>query len=104
MIFKGARRVICALIVSRLWHCADVTLVLPRKRLVQSLIVPYFLYSDIIYSHGLIVLTDFRAFRLTLAGFWASRLVIITIFATACFKNAVLFICSIVFSELDPLV
>jgi hypothetical protein len=36
--------------VSRLWHFADVTPVLTRKQLVQSLIVPYFLYCDVIYS------------------------------------------------------
>jgi hypothetical protein len=44
------RRVNFAL--SRLWHYADVTLVLTRKRLVQSLIVPYFIYCDVIYSHA----------------------------------------------------
>jgi hypothetical protein len=37
---------------SRLWHYADVTPVLTRKRLVQSLIVPYILYCDFIYSHA----------------------------------------------------
>jgi hypothetical protein len=35
---------------SRLWHYyADITPVLTRKRLVQSLIVPYVLYCDVIY-------------------------------------------------------
>jgi uncharacterized membrane protein len=37
--------------VKRLWHYADIKSVLTRKRLVQSLIVPYFLYCDVIYSH-----------------------------------------------------
>jgi hypothetical protein len=36
----------------RLWHYADVTPVLTRKRLLQSLIVLYFLYFHVIYSHA----------------------------------------------------
>jgi hypothetical protein len=86
--------------LSRLWHYADVTPVLTLKRLVQSLIMPYFLFCDVIYSHTSLaelmvnlmshlilvlatytVCRDFRAFRLTHVGFWASCLMIISIFA-----------------------
>jgi hypothetical protein len=34
-----------------LCHFAGVTPILTRKRLVQSLIVPLFLYCDVVYSH-----------------------------------------------------
>jgi hypothetical protein len=113
------RRVNFAL--SRLWHYADVTPVLTRKRLVQPLIVPYCLYCDVIYSQAsagvnrqlnvtfnscarYIYGPDFRAFCLFLVRFLASRLVNFSIFAwiwwpTTCFRHAVLLICSIVFSE-----
>jgi Reverse transcriptase (RNA-dependent DNA polymerase)/Endonuclease-reverse transcriptase len=39
-------------VLSRLWHFADVTPTLTRRRLVQSLIVPLFLYCDVVYSQS----------------------------------------------------
>jgi hypothetical protein len=37
--------------ISKLWHNAGVPPVLTRKQLVLSLIVPYFLYCNVIYFH-----------------------------------------------------
>jgi hypothetical protein len=39
-------------VLSRLWHFAGVTPILTRKKLVQSLIVPLFLYCDVVYSQS----------------------------------------------------
>jgi hypothetical protein len=36
-------------VLNRLWHFADVTPVMTRKKLVQSLVIPHFLYCDVIY-------------------------------------------------------
>jgi hypothetical protein len=37
-------------VLSRLWQFADVTPVMKRKKLVKSLVIPHFLYCDVIYS------------------------------------------------------
>jgi hypothetical protein len=39
-------------LLSRLWQFADVTPVMTQKRLVQSLVIPHFLYCDVIYSRA----------------------------------------------------
>jgi hypothetical protein len=39
-------------VLSRLWQFADVTPVMTRKKLVQSLLIPHFLYCDVIYSRA----------------------------------------------------
>jgi hypothetical protein len=39
-------------VLSRLWQFADVTPVMTRKKLVQSLVISHILYCDVIYSHA----------------------------------------------------
>jgi hypothetical protein len=39
-------------VLSRLWHFADVTPVETRRRLVQSLAIPLFLYCDVVFSQS----------------------------------------------------
>jgi hypothetical protein len=39
-------------VLSRLWHFAGATPILTRRGFVQSLIVPLFLYCDVVYSQS----------------------------------------------------
>jgi hypothetical protein len=113
MIFEGRSILLsvdCGIILMmlrRFWHVSDscslwlchifffAMLFIPTRR--QELIVN-------LMSHLILVLAaytvcrDFRAFRLTHVGFWASRFAWLW-WPTACFRNTVLLICSIVYSE-----